>query len=305
MLTTNKILQKKASSKKYAVGAFNVYNMESIQAVISAAHLEKSPAIIATTESSIKYASHNVIASMIKILATPSKIPFSMHLDHGRNPDIIKKCIKLGYTSVMIDASNEKIKKNIQITKKIVKLAHKQNVSVEAELGTIGGTEDNISSRKIILTDPQIASEFAKQTGCDTLAIAIGTSHGAYKFSTKSHLDIKRLQEIRKLVKIPLVLHGASEIPQSIVNKAKKFGAKLGHPRGVSEKDISAAIKYGISKINIDSDLRLTFDASVREFLHKKPEVFGPRKILGPAREAITEQVRYKMRLFKSSHKTK
>lgn len=305
MLTTNKELQKKAEKGKYAVGAFNVYDLESVQSVVKAAELEKSPAIIATTEGAIEYAGHEFLTELIERAVKRKKMCFSMHLDHGRDINVIKKCIKLGYTSVMIDASHLPFRENISTTKKVVRLAHKKGISVEAELGTIGGAEDSVSARKILLTNKYDAKEFVEQTGCDTLAVAIGTSHGAYKFKGSSRLDTERLREIRNIVKVPLVLHGASGIPSWIVRKAKLFGAVLGRPKGVSEKDIRAAIAGGISKINIDSDLRLTFDATIREVLNKKPEEFDPRKILGPAREAVTEMVRYKMRLFGSSGKAK
>jgi len=228
-----------------------------------------------------------------------------MHLDHGQDMDIIRNCIKLGYTSVMIDASKYEFHENIRRTKRVVDLAHKKCVSVEAELGTIVGVEDSVSARKILLTKPLDAKEFVEKTGCDTLAVAIGTSHGAYKFAKRSKLDIERLAEIKHTVKIPLVLHGASGIPSWVVRKAKMFGAVLGRPHGVSDKDIKAAVKHGISKVNIDSDLRLTFDATIREVLKKRPSVFDPRKILGPARDAVTEMVRYKMKLFGSSGKAK
>jgi fructose-bisphosphate aldolase class II len=242
---------------------------------------------------------------LIKLATSKSKLPFSMHLDHGKDINIIKNCIKLGYTSVMIDASHFDFNKNIETTRKVVAMAHKRGVSVEAELGTIGGVEDSVSARHIMLTDPRDAKEFVERAGCDTLAVAIGTSHGAYKFAGKSRLDIQRLIELKKAIKIPLVLHGASGIPASIVRKARLFGALLGDVRGVSDSDIKAAVANGISKINIDSDLRLTFDASVREVLKTRPEEFDPRKILGPAREQMTEVVRYKMRLFGSSGKAK
>lgn len=305
MLVSNRKLQKKAQGGRYAVGAFNVYDMESVQSVVRAAELERSPAIIATTEGAIEYAGHEFMAELIGLATKRSKVTYSMHLDHGKNMDVIRKCLKLGYTSVMIDASHKQFKENIRTTKEVVRLAHRKGVSVEAELGTIGGVEDSVSTRKILLTEPEDAKEFVEKTGCDTLAIAIGTSHGAYKFKGKSKLDIGRLKEIRKVVKAPLVLHGASGIPQWIVRKAKRFGAVLGSPHGVSPDDIKAAVKNGITKVNIDSDLRLTFDATVREVLKKKPEVFDPRKILGPAREAVTEMVRYKMQLFGSSGKAK
>jgi fructose-bisphosphate aldolase class II len=305
LLTTNKKLQTAAAKRKYAVGAFNVYDMESIQSVVRAAELERSPAIVATTEGAIQYAGHEFLVDLIKLAAHKSKIPFSMHLDHGKDMNIIKDCIRLGYTSVMIDASANEFHKNISITKQVVNLAHKKGVSVEAELGTIGGVEDSVSAKRILMTEPEDAREFVQKTGCDQLAVAIGTSHGAYKFAKKSKLDIERLKQIKKTVKIPLVLHGASGIPQWVVRKAKLFGAILGNPHGVSDEDIRAAVKNGISKVNIDSDLRLTFDATIREILKKKPEVFDPRKILGPARDAMTEMVRYKMKLFSSAGKAR
>jgi fructose-bisphosphate aldolase class II len=305
MLLTNKKIQSIAEKGHYAVGAFNVYDMESVQAVVKAAELENSPAIIATTEGAIEYAGHEFLAMLIKLAAERSKMPFTMHLDHGKDMEIIKNCLKLGYTSVMIDASHFDFKKNIEVTRKVVTMAHKKGASVEAELGTIGGVEDSVSSKNILLTDPRDAKEFVEKTGCDTLAIAIGTSHGAYKFAGESKLDIKRLGEIKNVIKIPLVLHGASGIPDAIVKKARFFGALLGPAHGVSDSDIKAAVANGISKINIDSDLRLTFDASVREVLKTKPEEFDPRKILGPARDQMTEIIRYKMKLFGSSGKAK
>jgi len=305
MLLNNKEIQKKAEKGRYGVGAFNIYDMESVQAVVKAAELEKSPAIIATTEGAIEFAGHEFLADLIALATKKSKIDFTMHLDHGKDMDIIKKCIKLGYTSVMIDASHYDFHKNIQVTKGVVALAHRAGVSVEAELGTIGGVEDSVSSKNILLTHPLDAKEFVEKTGCDTLAVAIGTSHGAYKFKARSKLDIKRLGEIKKVVDIPLVLHGASGIPGSVLRKARLFGAVLGKAHGVSDEDIKAAIKNGISKVNIDSDLRLTFDAAVREVLSKNPELFDPRKILGPARDAMTDIVRQKMRLFGSSGKSR
>ena len=305
MLLSNKEIQERAQKGHYAVGAFNVYDMESVQSVVKAAELERSPAIIATTEGAISYAGHEFIAELIELATKKSKITYSMHLDHGRDLEVIKKCIKLGYTSVMIDASHLPFKDNIKTTKEVVSLAHRKGVSVEAELGTIGGVEDSVSARHILLTDPNDAKEFVEKTGCDTLAVAIGTSHGAYKFAKRSRLAIDRLKEIRKAVDIPLVLHGASGIPAHIVRKAVLFGAVLGNAKGVSEADIKAAVANGISKVNIDSDLRLTFDATIREVLKKKPAEFDPRKILGPARDAVTEMVRYKMKLFGSSGKSR
>jgi fructose-bisphosphate aldolase class II len=305
MLLNNREIQKIAEKNRFAVGAFNVYDMESVQSVVWAAEREKSPAIIATTEGAIKYAGHKFLVDLIDLAARDSDMPFTMHLDHGQDMEIIRNCIRLGYTSVMVDASHYEFKKNIDITKKVVALAHRKGISVEAELGTIGGVEDSVSSRNILLTDPRDAREFVEKTGCDTLAVAIGTSHGAYKFAKKSKLDIERLKLLKAAVKVPLVLHGASGIPSWIVKKAKLFGAILGNPKGVSEEDIKAAVANGISKVNIDSDLRLTFDATIREVLAKNPKEFDPRKILGPSRDAMTDMVAYKIKLFSSSGKAR
>jgi len=304
-LLTNKKIQQVADKNHFGVGAFNVYNMESAQAVVRAAELEKSPAIIATTEGAIEYAGHEMIASIIRNAAEKSNMPLTMHLDHGKDLSIIRKCLEIGDTSVMIDASHYELQKNMEITRKVVSWAHKKGVTVEAELGTIGGVEDKVSARTIIMTEPSDAKNFVEKTGCDTLAVAIGTSHGAYKFAGKSKLDIKRLREIKKVVKVPLVLHGASGIPQDIIRQAAKYGAKLGNPHGVSEPDTRAAVKNGISKVNIDSDLRLTFDAAIRKVMCTEPEVFDPRKMLEPTTEAMVETIRHKMRLFGSSGKAK
>jgi fructose-bisphosphate aldolase class II len=301
MLVTNKFLLQKANKGNYAVGAFNINNMEFLQAIINAAEKLKSPAIVQTTEGAIKYAGLVYLHSLVTTAAKYTKTPISLHLDHGRDLDIIKQCIKIGYTSVMIDGSHYDFEKNIRVTKKVVSLAHKKGVSVEAELGTIGGVEEDVSARKIIYTDPGAALEFVKRTGVDTLAVAIGTSHGAYKFAGKSKLDIKRLKEIKKKLKIPLVLHGGSGIPADIISKAKKYGAKFGKPKGVSDFEMKKAVRNGINKVNIDSDLRLSFTAAVREVLAKKPEEFDPRKILSPARAFIQKTVEHKMKLFGSA----
>ena len=305
MLVTNKVLLSKAQSHQYAVGAFNVNDLEFVAAVIKAAELEKSPAIIQTTEGAINYAGIEMISALVKTAAQLTKMPVSLHLDHGKSLETVKAAIKNGYTSVMIDGSHLDFDKNVKLTKQVVKTAHAKGVSVEGELGTIGGAEDLVSSRKITLTNPNTAKEFVERTSVDALAIAIGTSHGAYKFKAKSHLDLKRLGEIRKKVKIPLVLHGASSIPKDIVAKAKRYGAKLGSTVGVSEYQVRKAVKLGICKVNIDSDLRLSFDAAIRESLAQHPEEFDPRKILSPATALITEVIRKKMRLLGSSGKAK
>lgn len=296
-----KQLLEKANKKNYAVGAFNVNDMEIAEAVVRAAEAQKSPVIVQTSEGAIAYAGLKVLFEIVKTVIEDSKIPAAIHLDHGRNMDIIKKCIKIGYTSVMIDASHFEFDENIKLTKKVVRLAQKKNVSVEAELGTIGGAEESVVSRKIIYTEPSAAKEFIDSTGVDALAIAIGTSHGAFKFAGKAKLDINRLKQIKALVKTPLVLHGASCVPQDLLARAKKFGAKIENAEGVPDSQISLAVKNGINKINTDTDLRLAFTEAVRETLSKKPEEFDPRKILGPARDSIQKIVEHRMKLFGSS----
>jgi len=220
MLVTNKKILLKAQKGHYAVPAFNINNIEFLQAIMKAAILEKSPAIIQTSEGAIKYAGMDNLIDIVHNAAKNAKIDVSLHLDHGRDTKLLKKAINSGYTSVMIDASQHPFHKNIEITKKITQIAHKKGVSVEAELGTIGGAEDNVSSKSIVYTDPKAAKEFVARTGADCLAVAIGTSHGVYKFAGRSKLNLKLLKQIRKNVKVPLVLHGASSIPKDIVETA-------------------------------------------------------------------------------------
>ena len=305
MLTTNKRLLAAAHKGNYAVGAFNITNLESVQSVVRAAEKQRSPAIVQTTEGAVEYAGMRYLRDLVISAADQTWVPLTLHLDHGKDLELIHQAINIGYTSVMIDGSHYDFDKNVKVTKKIVQWAHRKGVSVEAELGTIGGVEDKVSSRHILYTDPDVAVSFVDQTGCDALAIAIGTSHGAYKFAGKSHLDIPRLKEIKKRLQMPLVLHGASGIPDYIIEQAEKYGAKLGHPQGVADQSIRAAINAGINKINIDSDLRLAFDAAVRQVLKEKPEVFDPRKILGPARDLMQQVVEKKMQLFGSAGKAR
>lgn len=301
MLVTNKEVLSKADKLGYAVGSFNINNLESLQAVVCAAEEERSPAIIAVTEGAIDYGGVETLAFLAKLAAKRANVPLTLHLDHGKKIETVKKCLKNGFTSVMIDGSALEFNKNIQITKKVVELSHPK-VSVEAELGQLGGVEDYVTG-KIKMTDRFKALEFVKKTKVDALAVAIGTSHGAYKFKGKTKLDFKRLKEIKEKTNMLLVLHGASGIPKSLIAKAKRYGAELKGAQGVDDKSIKKAIKLGINKINIDSDLRLAFTASVREFLSKNKSEFDPRKILGSAREAMKDIVKKKMRLFGSANK--
>ncbi|MBI2546377.1 class II fructose-bisphosphate aldolase family protein [Candidatus Woesearchaeota archaeon] len=303
MLVSSKEVLSKAQKGRYAVGAFNVNDLEMMQAIVAAAMKLRSPVILQTTEGAIEYAGLKYLAGMIKTAAHESKIPIVLHLDHGKSLNTIKQCIREGYTSVMIDASQYEFRKNVAVTKKVVALCHKKGVSVEAELGTIGGAEDKVEARRIILTDPAYAKQFVEKTCVDSLAVAIGTSHGAYKFKGSGRLDIKRLKQIRSKVKIPLVLHGASGVPKDIVKKAVKYGAKLQDVSGVPDSQIQQAIKNGICKINTDTDLRLSFTAAEREFLAKNPGEFDPRKILNPAKQLVQQTVERRIMLFGSAGK--
>lgn len=304
-LTTNQELLNQAKKGGYAIGAFNINNLEILQAIVSAGEAEKSSVIIAVSEGAIKYAGMPYLVSMVRIASEQTFIPLSLHLDHGTDLEIIRSCIENGFTSVMIDGSHLEFEENIGTTKKVVEMAGKKGVSVEAELGRLKGIEEkvSVSEKEAFLTDPQAAEEFAKRTEVHALAVAIGTSHGAYKFKGEVKLDFDRLKEIAKRVDIPLVLHGASGVPPSVLEKAEKFGAKLPGAKGIPDDAIQKAISLGISKINIDTDLRLSFIGALREVLATKPEEFDPRKILGPGREAIKQTVQSKMRLFGSSGK--
>ena len=304
MLVNNKKLLLPAREKGYAVGAFNIQNLESLQAVVEAAIEEKSPVIVAVTPSSIKYGGLAYLTKIVKTAAKSSPVPMSLHLDHGKDFETISKCIEAGFTSVMIDGSFLKFEENIALTRRVVDLAQPKGVSVEAELGRLAGIEEStVEEREAVLTDPDAAKEFVERTNVDALAIAIGTSHGAYKFKGAAKLDFERLKHIREKVKVPLVLHGASSVPKWIVEKATKYGAELAGAKGIPEEHIKKAISLGISKINIDTDLRLAFTATIREVLTTKPKEFDPRKILGPAKEAMKKVVKSKMRLFESSEK--
>ncbi|MEM2105028.1 MAG: class II fructose-1,6-bisphosphate aldolase [Candidatus Bathyarchaeia archaeon] len=304
MLVTNKDLLVPASRNGYAVGAFNINNLEALLAVSEAAVEEKSPVIVAVTPSAIKYGGLAYLSEIVKTAAKSVPVPMSLHLDHGEDFETVSKCVGAGFTSVMIDGSFLKFEENVALTKHVVDLAHPKGVAVEAELGRLAGVEEKtVEEKEAVLTDPETAKEFVKKTGVDALAVAIGTSHGAYKFKAEPKLDFERLRQIREKVDVPLVLHGASSVPQWIIEKAVKYGAELAGAKGIPEEHIKKAISLGIAKINIDTDLRLAFTATVREVLAKSPKEFDPRKILGPAKEAMKEVVKGKMRLFGSSGK--
>lgn len=284
----------------YAVGAFNVNNLEMLQGVMAAAMAEKSPVILQTSEGAIDYAGIEFLSVLIH-QAAKAKVPVAFHLDHGKDERLVKTIIKRGlHTSIMYDGSSHSFETNARKTRAIVKLAHRKRLFVEAELGAIAGIEDfvSVSERNAHLTNPAQAAAFVRRTSCDALAIAIGTSHGAYKFSSRSQLDIHRLSEIKLATDVPLVLHGASGIPLWLKRRCLAAGANIEDAQGVSDALILRAIRAGINKINVDTDLRIAFTTAVREALAADPKNIDPRKYLAPARELITKVVREKMRLF-------
>ncbi len=304
MLDTNKEVLSVASTGGYAVGAFNINNMEILQAIVETANEEKSPIIVSVSPSAIKYAGLEYVTAMVKVAAKLYPLtPMTLHLDHGKDIETATMCINGGFTSVMIDGSRLDFEENIAMTKHVVDLARSKGVSVEAELGKLVSQESTADDAEDPYTDPDAAVEFVDRTGVDSLAVAIGTSHGAYKFKGDVKLDFERLKTIRSNVDIPLVLHGASGVPSWIVEKATKYGAELSGAKGIPDEHIKRAISLGIAKINIDTDLRLAFTGSVREVLTTSPKVYDPRKILGPAKETMKKVVQEKMRLFGSSGK--
>ena len=303
-LVTTKEMLKKAYEGNYAIGAFNVNNMEIIQGIMEAAREERSPVILQVSSSAIKYAGPVYLKKMVEaaIMLNESAgvdIPVALHLDHGADFEICKFCIDSGFTSVMIDGSKYPFEENVALTKKVVEYAHKNGVSVEAEIGKLAGIEDevNVNEDDAMFTNPDEAYEFVKQTGCDSLAIAIGTSHGAYKFKGEPKLRYDILEKVaEKLPGFPIVLHGASSVPQEYVEKCNKYGGNLPGAKGVSDELLKKAGEMAVCKINMDSDIRLALTSSIRECFATKPEVFDPRTYLGEGREEIKKLVKHKIR---------
>ncbi|MCR4427301.1 MAG: class II fructose-1,6-bisphosphate aldolase [Firmicutes bacterium] len=302
-LVTSKAILDPANRDGYGVGAFNVNNLEFAKAVVRAAVDERSPIIVQVSEGAIAYAGLREISGMVRTIADSVQVPVALHLDHGRNYATIVDCIRNGFTSVMIDGSHLPFEENIALTAKVVETAHAVGVSVEAELGKLAGIEDNIAvaERDAILTDPDEAREFVERTAVDALAVAIGTSHGPHKFKGDPVLALDLVTEIKKRVPIPLVLHGASGVSPDTVMLGEKYGAKWAGSRGIPDESIVEAIRRGINKVNIDTDMRLAFIASIRETLGTHPEITDPRDILKPASAAVRAVAAAKMRLFGSS----
>ena len=299
-LVTTKEMFEKAYNGGYAIGAFNVNNMEIVQGITEAAAELNAPLILQVSKGARAYANHTYLMKLVEAAVIETGLSIALHLDHGDSFDICKSCIDGGFTSVMIDASSKSFEENIEITKKVVEYAHDHGVVVEAELGTLAGKEDEVkvSAEDSSYTRPEDVQEFVESTGCDSLAIAIGTSHGAYKFKpgTDPKLRFDILEEVEKrLPNFPIVLHGASSVPQEFVRIINENGGNMPGAIGVPEDQLRKAASMAVCKINIDSDLRLAMTASIRQYLNQHPDHFDPRQYLKPARAAIKDMVAHKI----------
>ena len=300
MLVTTKDMFEKSMKEGFAVGAFNVNDMEIIQGIVDAAAEAKSPVILQASSSAIKYARMGYLMKMIDAAVEEHpEVPIAIHLDHGPDFETAKMCIDSGFTSVMIDGSKYDFEENVRLTKQVVDYAHEHGVVVEAELGKLAGIEDdvNVDASDAMYTDPAQAEEFVKRTGCDSLAIAIGTSHGAYKFKGEAKLRFDILKEIKERIpNTPIVLHGASTVIPEFVDMCNKYGGNIPGAKGVPDEMLHEASISGVSKINVDTDLRLAMTAGIRKVFVEDPSAFDPRKYLTPARELIKETVAHKMK---------
>ncbi len=299
MLVTTKEMFEKSMKEAFAIGAFNINNLEILQGIVDAAAECNSPVILQASSSAIKYARVNYLMKMLEAATEQyPNIPIAMHLDHGPDFETAKMCIDNGFSSVMIDGSKYDFEENVRLTKQVVEYAHSKGVVVEAELGKLAGIEDdvNVASSDAMYTDPAQAEEFVKRTGCDSLAIAIGTSHGAYKFKGEAKLRFDILKQIKdRIPNTPIVLHGASTVIPELVETCNKYGGDIPGAKGVPDEILHEASISGVSKINVDTDLRLAMTAGIRKTFAEEPNAFDPRKYLGNARELIKETVKHKM----------
>ena len=300
-LVTTTEMFKKAYEGGYAIGAFNVNNMEIVQGITEACNEQKSPVILQVSKGARAYANHTYLVKLVEaaIIENPD-LPIALHLDHGPDFETCKSCIDGGFTSVMIDGSSLSFEENIAVSKKVVEYAHDHGVVVEAELGTLAGIEDdvNVSAADSSYTRPEDVQEFVERTGCDSLAIAIGTSHGAYKFKpgTKPQLRVDILEEVSKrLPGFPIVLHGSSSVPQEFVQIVNQYGGNMPGAVGVPEDQLRKAASMSVCKINIDSDIRLAITATIRKYMAEHPDHFDPRQYLKPARQAVKDMVARKL----------
>ncbi len=307
-LVSTKEMFEKSMKEGFAIGAFNVNNMELIQGIVDAAAEQNSPVILQASSSAIKYARINYLMKMVEAAVEEHpNIPIAIHLDHGPDFETCKMCVDNGFTSVMFDGSKYDFEENIRLTKEVVDYAHAHGVVVEAELGKLAGIEDdvNVAESDAIYTDPAQAEEFVRRTGVDSLAIAIGTSHGAYKFKGEARLRFDILKEIKERIpNTPIVLHGASTVIPELVNMCNEYGGNIPGAKGVPDEILHEASLSGVSKINVDTDLRLAMTAGIRKVFVEDPSAFDPRKYLKPARELVKETVAHKMRdVFGSANK--
>ena len=307
-LVTTKEMFEKALKEGYAIGAFNVNNMEIVQGIVDAAAEQNSPVILQASSSAIKYARINYLMKMVEAAVEEHpNIPIAIHLDHGPDFETCKMCVDNGFTSVLFEGSKYDFEENIRLTKEVVDYAHAHGVVVEAELGKLAGIEDdvNVAEADAMYTDPAQAEEFVKRTGVDSLAIAIGTSHGAYKFKGEAKLRFDILKQIKERIpNTPIVLHGASTVIPELVDMCNQYGGNIPGAKGVPDELLHEASLSGVSKINVDTDLRLALTAGIRKVLTEEPSVFDPRKYLIPARELVKETVSHKIRdVFGSANK--
>ena len=314
-LMTTKPMFDLAYEGGFAIGAFNVNNMEITQGIIDACAAEKSPLILQISKGARKYANMTYLRHIIlAAVEEHPELPIAIHLDHGDTVDLVQTCINDGFTSVMIDGSHHPYDENVEVSRKAVELAHANGVTVEAELGMLGGIEEDVvgldaaeyeKNVEKFLTDPEQAKDFAQRTGIDSLAVAIGTSHGAYKFTKEAKLAFDRIEQIMKTCPgLPLVMHGSSSVPQEFIDLINQYGGAMPNAKGVPEDQIAMAVqKYGVCKVNIDTDLRLALTAKIREVFATKPKEFDPRNYLGPGREAIVSMVRRKLHMLNSAGK--
>lgn len=297
-IVTSKDMFKKAYENGYAIGAFNVNNMEIVQGITEAAKEVNAPLILQVSSGARKYANHTYLMKLIEAAVTETGLPICVHLDHGDTFELCKSCIDGGFSSVMIDGSHHPFEENIRLTRQVVDYAHERDVVVEGELGKLAGIEDavNVSEKDATFTDPDEVEEFVEKTGVDSLAIAIGTSHGAFKFKGEARLRFDILEEIQKrLPGFPIVLHGASSVLPEYVEMINKYGGNMSGAKGVPEDMLRKAASMAVCKINIDSDLRLGFTATIRKYFAENPSHFDPRQYLGPARNTIKEIVKHKL----------
>ncbi len=307
-LVTTKEMFEKSMKEGFAIGAFNVNNMELIQGIVDAAAENNSPVILQASSSAIKYARINYLMKMVEAAVEEHpNIPIAIHLDHGPDFETCKMCVDNGFTSVMFDGSKYDFEENIRLTKEVVDYAHAHGVVVEAELGKLAGIEDdvNVSASDAMYTDPAQAEEFVRRTGVDSLAIAIGTSHGAYKFKGEAKLRFDILKQIKERIpNTPIVLHGASTVIPELVNMCNEYGGNIPGAKGVPDEILHEASISGVSKINVDTDLRLAMTAGIRKVFVEDPSAFDPRKYLIPARELVKETVSHKIKdVFGSANK--